>query len=76
MHVVGAAATGHEAVALFDSHQPDVTLMDLRLGETSGVDAIREIRSRSPEARIVVLTMYEGDEASIAPMRRAPSPTC
>ena len=62
MHVVGAAATGHEAVALFDRHQPDVTLMDLRLGETSGVDAIREIRSRSPEARIVVLTMYEGDE--------------
>ena len=62
MHVVGAAATGHEAVALFDSQRPDVTLMDLRLGETSGVDAIREIRSRSPEARIVVLTMYEGDE--------------
>ena len=60
--VVGAAATGREAVTLFDTHRPDVTLMDLRLGETSGVDAIREIRSRCPEARIVVLTMYEGDE--------------
>ena len=62
MDVVGAAATGREAVTLFDTHRPDVTLMDLRLGETSGVDAIREIRSRCPEARIVVLTMYEGDE--------------
>ena len=58
MDVVGAAATGREAVTLFDTHRPDVTLMDLRLGETSGVDAIREIRSRCPEARIVVLTMY------------------
>ena len=62
MEVVGSAATGHEAVALFRSQQPDVTLMDLRLGATSGVDAIREIRIHDPQARVVVLTMYEGDE--------------
>ena len=62
MDVVGSATTGPEAVELFRRHRPDVTLMDLRLGDTSGVDAIREIRSFDAEARIVVLTMYEGDE--------------
>ena len=62
MDVVGSAATGREAVALFRSHRPDVTLMDLRLGDASGVDAIREIRRHDPDARVVVLTMYEGDE--------------
>jgi two-component system, NarL family, response regulator len=65
MEVVGSAATGEEAVALHRSCQPDVTLMDLRLGrleKMSGVDAIRSIRRDSPHARIVVLTMYEGDE--------------
>src|SRR3954468_356749 len=62
MEVVGACATGEEAVALFRSCRPDVTLMDLRLGRTSGVDAIKAIRREHPDARIVVLTMYEGDE--------------
>ena len=62
MEVVGAAASGEEAVALFESCRPDVTLMDLRLAGMSGVDAIRTIRGRHPDARIVVLTMYEGDE--------------
>jgi DNA-binding NarL/FixJ family response regulator len=62
MEVVGSCATGEEAVALYKACRPDVTLMDLRLGATSGVDAIRAIRQEDPEARIVVLTMYEGDE--------------
>jgi DNA-binding NarL/FixJ family response regulator len=63
MEVVGEAASGEEAVALFTAHNPDVTLMDLRLrGRMSGLDAIRAIRARRPEARVVVLTMYEGDE--------------
>ena len=63
MEVIGEAASGEEAVALFGEHTPDVTLMDLRLrGRMSGLDAIRAIRARSPEARVVVLTMYEGDE--------------
>jgi two-component system NarL family response regulator len=60
--VVAAAATAQEAVAEFKRHLPDITLMDLRLGETSGIDAIREIRREYPAARIVVLTMYQGDE--------------
>ena len=60
--VVAMAASADEAVAEFKRHLPDITLMDLRLGERSGIDAIREIRQEYPTARIVVLTMYQGDE--------------
>lgn len=62
MVVVGAAATGQEAVEVFVRERPDVTLMDLQLGATSGVDAIRAIRREDPGARIIVVTMYHGDE--------------
>lgn len=62
MEVVGSAATGEEAVALFQRHRPDVTLMDLQLPTMSGVDAIRAIRREHADARIIVLTMYPGEE--------------
>lgn len=62
MEVMGTAASAPEAVRLYRQLKPDVTLMDLQLGETSGLDAIRAIRSEAPTARIVVLTMYQGDE--------------
>jgi DNA-binding NarL/FixJ family response regulator len=62
MEVVGSCASGEEAVSLHRTCRPDVTLMDLRLGKMSGVEAIKAIRREHPEARIVVLTMYEGDE--------------
>lgn len=62
MKVVGFAATGDEAVQQWRRHRPDITLMDLRLGETSGLDAIRAIRRGAPDARVIVLTMYQGDE--------------
>jgi len=62
MAVVAQTGTGEEALALFPQHKPDVTLMDLRLPNMSGVDAIRAIRGRWPSARFVVLTTYEGDE--------------
>ena len=62
MEVVASAASGEEAVAMFDQHRPDVTLMDLQLGAMSGVEATRAIRRLSPDARVVVLTMYQGDE--------------
>ena len=62
MDVVGLASTGEEAIALFRRQQPDVTLMDLRLKTMSGLEAIRAIRREQPAARIIVLTMYEGDE--------------
>jgi DNA-binding NarL/FixJ family response regulator len=62
MRVVAFAATGDEAVQKFEQHRPDITLMDLRLGATSGLDAIIAIRRGHPDARIIVLTMYKGDE--------------
>ncbi len=62
MRVVSSASSAQEAVSVFRRDHPDVTLMDLRLGSTSGTAAIKSIICESPEARIVVLTMYEGDE--------------
>jgi len=62
MKNVGSCATVDEAIELYRTLRPDVTLMDLRLGTASGVDAIKAIRRENPDARIIVLTMYEGDE--------------
>jgi DNA-binding NarL/FixJ family response regulator len=62
MRLVGAAADGHHAVKLFREHGPDVTLMDLGLPGLDGVAAIRAIRREFPAARILVLTMRQGDE--------------
>jgi DNA-binding NarL/FixJ family response regulator len=62
MVVVGTAVSGEEAVELYCRHRPDVTLMDLKLVGMSGLQAIREIRRHHSEARIIVLTMYQGDE--------------
>jgi DNA-binding NarL/FixJ family response regulator len=62
MTVVGSAASGTEAIALFKQCLPDVTLMDLKLGRMSGLEAIRAIRRHHEAAHIVVLTMYDGDE--------------
>ena len=60
--VVAEGATGEEAVDRFTRFHPDVTLMDLQLRGMNGLQAIRAIRKIDPGARIVVLTMYEGDE--------------
>ncbi len=62
MTVVATATDGRQAVELFKRHRPDVTVMDLQLPGMSGLDAIQAIRSENPKARIVVLTMYQGDE--------------
>src|SRR6202789_1065064 len=62
MQVVAQAGTAAEAVRMFAAERPELTLMDLRLPDRSGVEAIRSIRAVSPKARIVVLTTYEGDE--------------
>lgn len=62
MRVVAAARTGEEAVALFTQHRPDVTLMDLQLPMMNGLEAIKAIRKVDAAARIIVLTMYEGNE--------------
>jgi len=62
MECVGQAGTGEEAIQQHAALKPDVTLMDLRLPGISGVETIRRIRQRAPDARIIVLTTYEGDE--------------
>ena len=62
MRVVDEACDGKQAVELFRQHQPDVTIMDLRLPNMTGVEAITEIRRGFPNARIIVLTTYDGDE--------------
>ena len=62
MEVVGGASNGEQAVAQFVEQRPDVTLMDLQLPVVNGIEAIKRIRQIDPSARIVVLTMYEGDE--------------
>ena len=60
--VVAQAADGRQAVELFRQHQPDITLMDLRLPVMNGVEAITAIRAEFPAARIIVLTTFDGDE--------------
>ena len=61
MVLVAQASTGREAVQQFQKYQPDVTLMDLRLPDMSGIDAMIAIRAEAPDARIIVLTTFEGD---------------
>jgi DNA-binding NarL/FixJ family response regulator len=60
--VVAEAPDGQEAVRLYHQHRPDVTLMDLRMPKLGGVEAVAEIRSKHPAARIIVLTTFDGDE--------------
>jgi len=61
MVLVGEASTGREAIQQFQKHQPDVTLMDLRLPDMNGIDVMIAIRTEFPDARIVMLTTFEGD---------------
>jgi DNA-binding NarL/FixJ family response regulator len=61
MLLVCEASNAQEAIHQFRKHKPDVTLMDLRLPDKSGIDAMIAIRSEFPEARIIMLTTFEGD---------------
>ena len=61
MVLVSQAANGTEAIQQYRDHKPDVTLMDLRLPDLSGIDAMIAIRAEFPEARIIMLTTFEGD---------------
>jgi DNA-binding NarL/FixJ family response regulator len=61
MLIVGEASNGREAIEMFRSKRPDVILMDLRMPDVNGIDAIVTIRQEDPQARIIVLTTYEGD---------------
>lgn len=61
MELVSQASNGTEAIQRYRESQPDITLMDLRLPDLSGIDAMIAIRSEFPEARIIMLTTFEGD---------------
>jgi DNA-binding NarL/FixJ family response regulator len=61
MQLVAQASNGAEGVHLFREHRPDVTLMDLRLPDKSGIDVMIAIRQEFPEARVIMLTTFEGD---------------
>lgn len=61
MVMISQGAGGNEAILQYREHRPDVTLMDLRLPDLSGIDAMIAIRAEFPEARVIMLTTFEGD---------------
>ena len=61
MQLVAQATSGRDAVAQFRQHLPDVTLMDLRMPDMSGIDTVIAIRAEFPDARIIMLTTFQGD---------------
>src|SRR5215217_5137414 len=67
--LVGEANSGAEAIRLAEQLQPDVILMDLRMPEGGGLEAIRAIVQTSPHIRILVVTMFEDDDSVFAAMR-------
>jgi DNA-binding NarL/FixJ family response regulator len=69
MELLGEAESGREAIERFRQLRPDVTLMDLRMKEMSGLDAIVAIRGEFPRARIIVLTTYEGDAQALTALK-------
>jgi DNA-binding NarL/FixJ family response regulator len=69
MSLVGQARNGQEAIESFRSLRPDVTLMDLRMPDMSGIEAISAIRTEFPNARIIVLTTYAGDANAAAALK-------
>jgi DNA-binding NarL/FixJ family response regulator len=69
MSLVGQARNGQEAIESFRRLRPDVTLMDLRMPDMSGIEAISAIRAEFPNARIIVLTTYAGDANAAAALK-------
>jgi two-component system, NarL family, response regulator len=69
MALIGQAETGREGIELYTQHRPDVTLMDLRLTDMSGIDAITTIRATHPDARVIVLTTFLGDVQALRALK-------
>jgi DNA-binding NarL/FixJ family response regulator len=69
LHLVGQASSGQEGIENFRRLRPDVTLMDLRMPDMSGIEAICAIRAEFPNARIIVLTTYAGDVQAAAALK-------
>ena len=62
LHLVAEANTAEDAIRLYRAHRPHITLMDLRLPDKSGIESTREIREEFPDAKIIALTSYDGDQ--------------
>jgi Response regulator containing a CheY-like receiver domain and an HTH DNA-binding domain len=71
--VIAEATRGGEAIEMFRQHRPDVTLMDLRMPDMSGIAAITAIRAEFPTARVVVLTSYAGDAHAVGALKAGAS---
>lgn len=69
MRVVGEAATGAEAIALAEQHQPDVILMDIQMPGVNGIEATRQIVQTSPHIGVIMVTMFEDNDSVFAAMR-------
>src|SRR3954470_13601329 len=69
MALVAEAGSGSDAIDMFMQHRPDITLMDLRLGDMNGIEAIRAIREVHSAARIIVLTTYLGDVQALKALK-------
>ncbi len=67
--LIGSAGTGQEAVAIAETEQPDVVIMDLQLPDVHGIEATRRIVTASPHIAVLVLTMFEDDDSVFAAMR-------
>ena len=61
MRVIAEASSGAEAIESYQTHRPDVTLLDLRLPDANGIDVLTKIQKQFPEARVVILTTFDGD---------------
>jgi DNA-binding NarL/FixJ family response regulator len=62
MAIVGEAANGHDAIRLFRTERPDVTLLDLTMPGLDGIETLRAIRREFPESRFIILTVHGGDD--------------
>jgi len=62
LHVVAEAENGVDAISAYELHQPDVTLLDLRMPVMEGVEVVRQIRERDPRALVIILTTYDTDD--------------
>jgi DNA-binding NarL/FixJ family response regulator len=69
MLLVGEAGTGKEAIALFEQHLPDITLLDLKLPDMNGIDVLRKVRELQPDARVIILTTYLADAQALRALK-------